>query len=110
MIKILPNTKFSYDLTRGTIADRIKRSDEFNKHIFDRILQLYDKKTLCGIGVIKSNYNKFLPENKNIQISPIQARDYDEYAGSTRVDEMYGCLTGYSIEIPVNVKKKLNIF
>lgn len=109
MIKILPNTKFSYSYSRGAIADRVKRSDEFNKQIFDRILQLYDKKTLCGIGVIKNSYNKFLPDNKNIQISPLQARDYDEYGGGTRVEDINGHLIGYSIEIPVNVKKKLNI-
>ena len=109
MIKILPNTKFSYNFSRGTIAERLKKGDDFNQNIFNRILQLYDNKTSCSIGVIKNSYNKILPEMKNIQISPMQARDYDEYSGSTRVEEIQGYLTGYSIEIPVNVKKKLNI-
>ena len=109
MIKILPNTKFSYKFSKGAVSDRLKQSDEFNKQIFGRILQLYDKKTFCGIGVIKNSYNKFLPENKNIEISPMQTRDYDEYGGGTRVEEISNHLIGYSIEIPVNVKKKLNI-
>jgi len=109
MIKILPNLRFSYNFSRGAVADRFKHSDEFNKQIFDRIIQLYDKKTLCGIGVIKNSYNKFLPENKNIEILPMQVRDYDEYGGGTRVEAIGDNLIGYSIEIPVNVKKKLNI-
>ena len=109
MIKILPNTKFSYHFSRGTRTQRLRRSEEFNEQIFKRILQLYDTKTSCGIGVIKNNYNKFLPEKKNIEIVPMQARDYDDYGGSTRVEEVCGHLIGYSIELPTNVKKKLNI-
>ena len=105
----MPNTKFSYNLSRGAIPEKLKYCDEYNQRIFKRILQLYDSKTSCGIGVIKNSYNKFLPENKNIEISPLQARDYDEYGGGTRVEEISNCLIGYSIEMPVNTKRKLNI-
>ena len=90
MIKILPNTKFSYNFSRGTRAQRYKRSEEFNQKIFKRILQLYDNKTSCGVGVIKNSYNKFLPEQKNIEISPMQMRDYDQTAAVPELRKSMG--------------------
>lgn len=110
MIKLSPNTRFSNNIARGSISSRIKLAEELNTKVFRRLLQLYDKKNACGIGVIKSSYNSILPERKNIQVLPLSTKDYDEYGGGMRVEEgAKNYLSGYSIEIPTNKKKKLNI-
>ena len=35
MIKLSPNTKFSYTIAKGSIKSRIKLAEDFNKKIFD---------------------------------------------------------------------------
>ncbi len=109
MIKLSPNTKFSYYIAKGTISSRIKQTEGLNNQIFRRLLQLYEGKNACGIGVIKNSYNSILPEKKNVQIQPLPQRDYDSYGGGTRVEDSGKYITGYSIEVPTNKKKKLNI-
>lgn len=109
MIKLSPNTRFSYYITKGTMSSRIKRTEGLNNKVFQRLLQLYDRKNACGIGVIKNSYNAILPEKKNIQIHALSLKDCDLYGGGTRVEGSEKYLTGYSIEIPTNKKKKLNI-
>ena len=110
MIKLSPNTRFSQYISRGTTTARIKLSEEINKKVFYRMIQLYGNKNACGIGAIKNSYNALLPERKNIQIVPLPLKDYDEYGGGVRVEEgRKNFISGYSIEIPTNKKKKLNI-
>ena len=110
MIKISPNTKFSYNIAKGSISSRIKLSEELNTKVFQRMLQLYENKRACGIGAVKNSYNSLLPERKNIQVLPLPLRDYDEYGGGVRVEESRkNYISGYSIELPTNKKRKLNI-
>lgn len=110
MIKLSSNTRFSHYISRGSILSRKKLSEEINQKVFQRMLQLYDNKNACGIGVIKNSYNAILPERKDIQILPLPPKDYDEYGGGVRVEEgRKNILSGYSIEVPTNKKKKLNI-
>ena len=110
MIKLSSNMKFSHYISRGSISSRIKTADELNSKVFQRIIQLYDKKNSCGIGAIKSGYNSVLPERKNIQILPLAQRDYDEFSGSVDIEEgRKNFLSGYTIKLPANKKKKLCI-
>lgn len=109
-VRISPNTKFSQNIARGTILSRAKNTEELNTRVFKRILQLYGNKNICGLGAIKSSYNSLLPERKNVQIVPLPVKDYDDYGGGVRIDEeKNNLLSGYTIEIPTNKKKKLNI-
>ena len=110
MIKLSPNMKFSHAFSRGSVSSRIKTADELNLKVFQRMLQLYDKKNSCGFGAIKSGYNSVLPERKNIQILPLAQRDYDEYSGSVSIEEgRKDFLSGYTIKLPAGKKKKLCI-
>ena len=110
MIKLSPNTRFSNNIAKGSVSSRIRISEELNTKVFQRMLQLYDKKNACGIGAIQSSYNSLLPERKNIQIAPLRLKDYDEYGGGVRIEEgRRNLLSGYTIEMQTNKKKKLNI-
>ena len=109
MIKLSPNTRFSPYIAKGNMSARAKTTDDINKKVFHRMLQLYENKTSCGIGVIKNSYNMVLPERKNVRILQLPLRDYGEYGAGTRVEDNRGCITGYSIELPTNKKKKFNI-
>lgn len=109
MIKLSPNIRFSSNIARGPMSARTRLSEELNDKVFRRMLQLYEKKSTCGIGTIKSSYNSILPERKDINILPLPLKDYDESGGGTRIEEVKNVLSGYSIEVPTNKKKKLNI-
>lgn len=109
MIKLSPNIRFSSCVAYGPISARYKTSEELNKKVFQRMLQLYENKNFCGIGVIKNSYNAILPERKNVRILSLSLRDYDKYGAGTKVEESGNCLTGYSIEVPTDKKKKLDI-
>ena len=110
MIKISPNTRFSINVARGSIASRRKLSEELNTKVFQKMLQLYGNKKSYGIDAIKNNYISLLPERKKIEITSLPLKDYDDFNGGVVVDESReNCLSGYSIELPVDKKKKLNI-
>lgn len=110
MIKLSPNTRFSHNIARGSIQQRKKLTEELNTKVFQRMLQLYEKKDSYGIDAIKNNYNSLLPERKKIQITALPKKEYTDYSGSVVVDENRdNVLSGYSIEIPTNKKKKLSI-
>jgi len=109
MIKILPNTKFSYSLTKGSISSKTVLCEELNDKVFRRMLQLFEKKNSCGIGVIKNSYNGILPEKKYVEIAPLPIRDYDNSGGGVTIQDDKNTLKGYLIELPANKKKKLNI-
>jgi len=109
MFRLSPNTRFSYNLTRGSISSRTALCEELNGRVFRRMLQLFDKKNSCGIGVIKNSYNGILPENKYVEIAPLPVRDCNEYSGGVSFQDDKNTLKGYLIEVPVNKKKKLNI-
>ena len=110
MIKLSPNTRFSHNIARGSITQRTKLTEELNHKVFDRMLQLYGSKDSYGIDAIKNNYNSLLPERKKIGILPLPAKDCYEYNGGVVVDEAgNNVLSGYSIEVPTNKKKKLSI-
>lgn len=109
MITLSANTKFSYNIARGTLSSRAKSTETMNELIFRRMLQLYDKKNSCGLGTIKNSYNALLPENKKVRIVPLPERDYDEFGGEVQIDDSSDCLNGYLIKIPVSKKNKLNI-
>lgn len=110
IIKLSPNIKFSNNIARGTIKQRKKLTEELNTKVFQRMLQLYGNKDSYGIDAIKNNYNSLLPEHKKIQITALPKKDGIDYSGSVVVDEnRENVLSGYSIEIPANKKKKLSI-
>lgn len=109
MIKLSPNTRFSSFVANGSMSVRYNAAEKLNKQVFQRMLQLYENKNLCGIGVIKNSYNAILPERKNIQILPLPLKDYDEFGAGIKVEDERDYITGYSIEIPINKKKKMNI-
>ena len=109
MIKVTPNMNFSSSIARGTIKTRELLTEELNEKVFHNVLQVYDKKNTCGIGAIKTRFNRVLPENKNVNIKPLPLKDYDICGGTTVIEDNNIELTGYSIEIPVNKRKKFCI-
>ena len=109
MIKLSPNTRFSSHIAQGSLSARYKTTENLNRKVFQRMLKLYEKKDLCSISVIKNNYNDILPEKKNIQITQLPLKDYNNCGAGTDVEESKGCITGYSIELPTDKKKKFNI-
>ena len=109
MITLSANTRFSYRIAKGTSSARVQFSEDLNRRVFQRIMQLYENKNNCGIGTIKNSYNALLPEQKQIMIKPLSVKEYDELGGGFSVEDEKDCLTGYSIEIPTNKKKKLNV-
>ena len=110
MIKLSQNMRFSYNISRGSMSSRKKLADELNVKIFERMVQLYDRKNTCGLGAVKSRYNSTLPERKDIEINPIRIKKDDDLSGSTSISENgRNILSGYSIELPANKKKKLSI-
>lgn len=107
MIKLSQNMRFSHNISRGTIKSRIKTADELNGKVFQKVLQLYGRKENCGINAVKGGLNSVLPERKNVQILPMAHRDSDEFSGSVDIEEeKTNILTGYTIKLPVDKKKK----
>jgi len=110
MIKLSPNTRFSINIAKGTIKQRKRLTEELNKKVFQRMVQLYGNKDSFGLDAIKNNYNSLLPEHKKIQITALPQKDCIDYSGSVIVDENgENVLSGYLMEIPATKKKKLNI-
>ena len=110
MIKLSPNMRFSQNISRGSVSVKIKKADELNNKVFQRMLRLYDNKNACGLSAIQNNYNSVLPERKNIEIFPIRIKETDDLSASTSIQEKReNFLSGYSIELPSEKKKKLNI-
>lgn len=109
MIKLSPNTRFSSYIAQGSISARYKTTEKLNKKVFRRMLKLYEKNDLCSIAVIKNSYNDILPEHKNIKITQLPLKDYNDCGASTDVEEIKGCITGYSIELPTDKMKKFKI-
>ena len=110
MIKLSSNIRFSPNISRGSVLFRKKLTEELNTKVFQSMLKLYEKKNDCGIEVVKSRYNSVLPERKNVQIVPLPLGDCDSYGGGVCIEESReDFLSGYSIEVPTNKKKKLNV-
>ena len=110
MIKLSPNMRFSQNISRGSVSVKIKKADELNNKVFQRMLQLYDKKNSCGLNTVQNNYNSILPERKNVELFPIMVKETDDLSASTTIQERReNFLSGYSIELPAEKKKKLNI-
>lgn len=109
MIKLSPNTRFSSYIAQGSISARYKTTEKLNKKVFQKMLKLYEQKDSCSIAVIKNRYNDILPENKNVKITQLPLRDYNDCGAGTDVEESNGCITGYSIELPTDKKKKFKI-
>ena len=109
MIKLSHNMSFSYKISRGSMSSRIKTADELNTKVFNKMLQLYDRKSSFGINAIKSGYNSVLPEKKNIQILPLMSEN-SKFVGRTDIEEYKpNLLSGYTIQLPADKKKKFNI-
>ena len=110
MIKLSPNMRFSPNISKGSMSARIRTADELNNKVFQRMLKLYDKKDSYGLCAVKNNYNSVLPERKNIEMFPIKVKETDDLSASTTIQEQReNFLSGYSIELPAEKKKKLNI-
>jgi len=109
MIKLSPNTMFSYSVSKGPKEVRERLAERINEKVFKDVLDLYEKKGACGLGAIKQRYNLALPERKNVNIVPLPIKDYDEYGGGMQIEDTGNRLLGYSIQIPVSKKKKMNI-
>ena len=110
MIKISPNMRFSQNISRGSVSAKIKKADDLNCKVFQRMLQLYNKKNAYGLIAVQNNYNLVLPERKNVEMLPIKVKETDDLSAFTSIQEKReNFLSGYSIELPVAKKKKLNI-
>ena len=110
MIKLSPNMRFSQNISRGSVSARIKKADELNGKIFQKMLLLYDKKNSYGLNAVQNNYNSALPERKYIEMFPIKVKEIDNLSASTTIQERREqFLSGYSIELPAEKNKKLNI-
>ncbi len=109
MIKLSPNTMFSYSVSKGTAEARAKLAERINDKVFKNVLDLYGKKGSCGLGSIKQRYNLALPERKNVNIVPLPVKDYEDFGGGMQIEDMGDRILGYSIQIPVSKKRKMNI-
>ena len=91
--------KFSYNITKGSIADRQKLVSKLNEEFFHSFQDLFQKGS-PKLKEIKDVYKKILPERKRIKV--ISLKDSENMEGAT--DFIYGffrrILKGQTIEIP----------
>ena len=102
MITLNPNTKFSYNLIRGSNQAREKFVSKLNEQVFDAFFSQINTSNLRAKD-IKRIYEKLLPEPKKIEVKRYKG---DKFCGAS--DYIYDSndnISGITLEIPITNSK-----
>lgn len=103
MITVHPNTKFSYNLTRGSSPSREKFVSQLNEKFFASFDELMSRKNVT-LSDIKKIYHTLLPEKKNIEVKKFVSNGCYEAAMDYKYDSE-GKIVGLTIELPIKNSK-----
>ena len=103
MITVHPNTKFSYNLIRGSSASREKFVSQLNEKFFESFDKLLRNKNVT-LSDVKKVYQDLLPEKKNIDTKKFSNTRCYEAAMDYKYDSD-GNIIGLTIELPIKNSK-----
>src|SRR5574344_1213254 len=102
MIKISPDTKFSYNLIKGSVSSRKKYASNLNQQVFDS-LELSMKGNSSQVSDLENTICEVLPEDKNIKILKNANKNVD--GASAYLYDSSENIIGQTLEIPTKKGK-----
>lgn len=99
--------KFSYNITKGSIADRQKLVSKLNEEFFYSFQDLFLKGS-PKLKEIKDVYKKILPERKRIKVLSLKNSE-DTDGASNYIYGLFGGLKGQTIEIPTTKNSRVSV-
>ncbi len=102
MLKVSPNVKFSYNLVKGSVAQRKQFVSSLNEKFFEELQSMNTSN--ITIRDFKSVYNKVLPEKKKVEIKQLKELKIFEGASDYQYDSR-NYISGITLEVPIKKSK-----
>lgn len=99
MIKLNPNVRFSYKLTRGTNESRRQLVSKLNEKFFDSFYVMMQNGKV-RLNDLKKVYAEILPENKKVDIKKLKNNTF-AYGASDFVYDDNDNIIGLTLELPL---------
>ena len=107
MLKVSPNVKFSYNLVKGSVAQRKQIVSFLNEKLFEELQSMNTNN--IPIKEFKSIYNKVLPEKKKVEIKQLKELKIFEGASDYQYDSR-NYISGITLEVPIKKIKNFKGF
>lgn len=99
MNTISPNTKFSYNIIKGSTKSRQKLVSKLNEEFFDSFIKYAETKRIQNFD-IREIFSKILPENKSIEIKKINSNKEFIAASDYSYSDKNKDIIGLTLELP----------